>query len=138
MQATPRHRGWHIFCSGEGEAMGFFGFRHPAVQGSILPRQANWGSARGRASKAGSPKIELFSRGSQRGIGVSQPQPHQSAGCHSQTPAPVPLGVAGVPQSRRKDIAEKVTAALAARIEGRVGVAGDRNSPQGLRIPAGG
>lgn len=116
-----------------GEVIVFFGLWPLAIQGSILPRQVKWGSACSRASKAGSPKTELFSRCSQRGIGASQPQPHQSA--DRRTPVPAPLGLARVSQSRRKDIAEKVTAALAARMEGRAGVAGDRNS---FRIPAGG
>lgn len=62
--------------------MGFFGLRPPAVQGSILPRQANWGSACGEASKAGSPKTELFSGGSQSSARASQPQPHRLAGYH--------------------------------------------------------
>lgn len=50
-------------------------------------------------------------------------------------PVPGPLGWARVPQCRRKDIAEKVTTALATGMEGRAGVAGDRNIPRGLRIP---
>lgn len=107
-----------------GEAMGFFGLRPLAVQGSILPRQENWGSAHSEASKAESPKTRPFSGGSQRGIRASQPQSHLSAGCHSQTPVCAVLGLARVPQCRRKDIAEKVTATLAARMEGRARVVG--------------
>lgn len=134
----PPGTGDGISSAAGGEAMGFFGLRPPAVQGSVLPRQANWSSAHDRASKARSPKTELFSRRSQRGVGASQPQPHGLAGCHSWTPAPAPPGLARVLQYRRKDIAEKLTATLAASMEGRAGVAGDRNIPQGLRIAAGG
>lgn len=53
--------------------MGFFGLRPPAVQGSILPRQANWSSAHDRASKARSPKTELFSRGSKGALEQASP-----------------------------------------------------------------
>lgn len=111
--------------------MGFFGLRLPAVQGSIFPSRLTGALPVAGPVKLGSPKPSCSLGAAKATLLSWLPQLG-----HSWTPVPTPLGLAGVPQSGRKGIAEKVTAALATRMEGRAGVAGDRNIPRGLRIPA--